>query len=395
MSLISKLQHKLYQPVDIAFLVYFRIAGGILIAIELSLFLPRVERFMQTDMYFSYLFFSWVQPWSVTGLYVLMLTIILLALMVGMGFYYRITTILFFLAQLLFFLMDKAVYQNHTYLYLLVSFLLIFLPAHRAFSLDVCRRPSLLLSQVSTWVWYLLMFQISVVYMYAGIAKLYGDWLDGRPMVIWMFHKSDHPIIGPLLGTFPWFALMMTFLFFPPSWPRNLLNGVLPAKPTSTVVINRSSWVIPLLSAYVLIQLFLPLRHWLYPIDTAWTDEGSQFAWQMMLRIKGGQLDYQIRDQQQQLVALDQGKRLTSFQRSIMQGDPGMMLQYAHHLANCYQDALGQPVQVYLNTQNSLNGWEFQQMVDPTVDLAQQKRTLGHYSWIMPWKPVSPLATTQ
>ena len=322
---------------------------------------------------------------------------------------------------------------------------MIFLPAHRAFSLDVRRKPSLLLSQVPAWVWYVLLFQISVVYVYAGIAKLYSDWLDGRPMIIWMFHKADYPIIGPLLDsswfphlasyvgvmvdltviplmifrktrvygfvmaavfhlcnvvlfgldTFPWFALMMTSLFFSPSWPRKLLGRGLSVRSAGADTIHRSRWVVPLLSAYVLVQLLLPLRHWLYPLNTAWTDEGAQFSWRMMIRNKAGDLVYLIQDQKGQLIATDHGEHLTYFQHFTMQGDPDMMLQYAHYLADRYQDSLGQSVQVYLDAQISLNGWEFQPMVDPTVDLAQQKRILDHYSWIMPWKPVSPLAATQ
>lgn len=443
-NLAGNVRQALFRPVDIAFLVYFRIATGVLLMLEFSFYLAKLKEFGRTDVHFSYLFFEWIKPWSTGGIHLHMLLIVVLALLLATGLYYRIVTVLLFLAQLVLFLMEKSVYQSHHYLYALVVFLLIFLPAHRAGSLDAYRRPAIRLGQVPAWGWYLLLFQISVVYGYAGLAKLYGDWLDGRPMVIWMYHKADHPLAGPLLGsewfpyvasyaalvidltvvplllfrrtrpygfgmallfhlsnavifgvaTFPWFALVMTSLFFSPSWPRKLLGKLLPAPRVNAGMPARSPWVLPLLGTYVLVQLLLPLRHWLYPLDTAWTDEGDHFAWRMFIRNKDGLVVFLIKDGQDRLIATDEGKHLNYYQNYMLKGDPDMILQYAHYLADSYQKRAGQPVQVYVDAQISLNGWQYQPMVDPGVDLAREKRTLGHYGWILPWKPVSPLATT-
>ncbi|MBD0257162.1 MAG: HTTM domain-containing protein [Cytophagales bacterium] len=444
MDLVRTIKQTLFRPVDIAFLVYFRIATGVLIMLEFSFYLMKLKEFGRTDVYFSYLFFEWIRPWPLEGLYLHILLIAVLGFSLAVGFYYRITTILLFLAQVTLFLMEKSVYQSHHYLYWLVSFLLIFLPAHRAFSYDASRNPSIRLGQAAAWVWYLLLFQISVVYVYAGVAKLYSDWITGRPMVIWMYYKANYPIIGPLLGaewfpyvasiaalvvdltvvplmlftrtraygfvmallfhlanvavfglgTFPWFAIVMTSLFFSPSWPRKLFGKSLPALQVSTGAIRRSRWALPLLSMYVLVQLMLPLRHRLYPLSTAWTDEGDHFSWRMLIRDKAGNLVYLIKDQDDRLIATDQGERLNYYQNYILKGDPDMILQYAHYLAEQYQDSLKRKVKIYVESEISLNGWRNQPMVDPTVDLAQEKRTLGHYKWILPWKPVSPLMST-
>ena len=62
---------------------------------------------------------------------------------------------------------------------------------------------------------------------------------------------------------------MMTSLFFGPAWPRRVLGRWLPEQVTHFKSYRPSRWAVPLLSLYVVIQLLLPLRHWLYPLDTA------------------------------------------------------------------------------------------------------------------------------
>src|ERR1044071_9007933 len=44
-----------------------------------------------------------------------------------------------------------------------------------------------------------------------------------------------------------------------------------------------------LLAAYLVVQLLFPLRHYLYPGDVNWTEEGHNFAWHMKLRTKVGE----------------------------------------------------------------------------------------------------------
>ncbi len=48
------------------------------------------------------------------------------------GFLYRISAILFFLAFTYVFLLSESRYLNHFYLVVLISFIMIFVPAHRS-----------------------------------------------------------------------------------------------------------------------------------------------------------------------------------------------------------------------------------------------------------------------
>src|SRR5258707_5572799 len=108
-------------------------------------------------------------------MYVHFAALAVLAVCIAVGFHYRISTILFFLGFTYVFLLDESRWLNHFYLVSLVSFLLIFVPAHRAFSLDARRRPHIRSSTVPTWSLWLLRAQIAIVYLYGALAKLNGD----------------------------------------------------------------------------------------------------------------------------------------------------------------------------------------------------------------------------
>ncbi|MEO7678402.1 MAG: HTTM domain-containing protein, partial [Verrucomicrobiota bacterium] len=84
-------------------------------------------------------------------------------------FFYRICITLFFLGFTYVELLDQTAYLNHYYLVSLLSALMIFLPAHRAWSFDAWRKPALRLDFVPAWALNLLRFQIAVVYIFSGL----------------------------------------------------------------------------------------------------------------------------------------------------------------------------------------------------------------------------------
>ena len=184
------------------------------------------------------------------------------------------------------------------------------------------------------------MGQISIVYSYGGLAKLNSDWLQGEPMRIWLGPRTDFPIFGPLfgeewvvylfcyggllfdlfvvplllwrktrlyaigaaalfhmmnaylfhIGIFPWFMLAATLLFLPPGWlrPSNWHGG---GRKERTQVKHKGheaiSWrdleprqraTFVLLGVYLMLQLVLPFRHFMYPGNVSWTEEGHVFS---------------------------------------------------------------------------------------------------------------------
>lgn len=74
-------------------------------------------------------------------MYVHFLALGILAVFVALGLWYRTSAALFFLGFTYVFLLDHTNYLNHFYLISLVSFAMIWVPAHRAASLDSLRRP--------------------------------------------------------------------------------------------------------------------------------------------------------------------------------------------------------------------------------------------------------------
>ncbi|MGI8596941.1 MAG: HTTM domain-containing protein [Thermoleophilaceae bacterium] len=270
---------RLFAPVDNASLVAFRVAVGALLFWETLRYVHYgwiTEYWVEPTFFFTFQGFDWVTPWPGSGMYLHFMALGSLALCVASGFFYRITAALFTIGFAYVFLLDKANYLNHFYLIVILSFLLVVVPAHRRFSLDVFLRPGLRSTTAPTWALWLLRAQVGLVYAFGGIAKLNGDWLAGRPMDTWLAEHSGAPIVGPLLdqpwsglvfsygglafdllvvpallwrrtrpyalgaaiafhlantqlfsiGVFPWFMIAATTLFLDPDWPVRALAAV-------------------------------------------------------------------------------------------------------------------------------------------------------------------------
>jgi vitamin K-dependent gamma-carboxylase len=457
---------RLFEPVDIASLVFFRIAFGVVIIYEVWLQFSRgwiKLDYIDPDYHFSYYGFGWVQQWPGNGMYFHFLALGVMGACIALGLWYRIATVLFFLGFTYVFLLDQALYLNHFYLLVLVSFLMIFVPAHRSFSLDALLRAGIRSETVPAWALWILAAQMGIVYFYGGLAKLNGDWLRGEPMRRWLAGDTDFPVIGPLfteewmvflfsyggllfdllivpfllwrrtryaafafalvfhltnaqlfdIGIFPWFAIAATTLFLPPSWPRQFagsLRGLwrnsrrpasesedrepreedAPAAPTRLGV--RQWIVVSLLGAFLAVQLLVPLRHFLYPGNVNWTQEGHRFSWHMMLRTTKGVATFHATDPESgRTWTIDPLDQLSVRQTIHVVMYPDMALQFSHGLADSFRAEGYEQIEVRANVVASLNGRESQHLIDPTVDLAAQPRTLAPSTWILPLeKPLPP-----
>lgn len=158
------------------------------------------DLYIRPDYFFTFLGFDWVTPLGGTGMYVLFSIMGIAALGIMLGFYYRIAIVMFFLTFTYVELIDKTNYLNHYYFVSIISFLLMFVPAHRYFSLDILRKPNLKALKVPAWMINIFKLQLGIVYFYAGAAKLNPDWLfNAMPMKIWLPANAHLPIIGWLL----------------------------------------------------------------------------------------------------------------------------------------------------------------------------------------------------
>ena len=197
----QSLRDHLSQLEDASALAVFRIGFGLIMCYDMIRYGWRLnieQMYLRTDFQFKYFGFEWVSILPGDGIYWHLSILAVLALMVATGLFYRWATILFTLGFGWFFLIDRAQYLNHFYMVWLFSALLCVIPAHRLWSLDVRWRrvpPSHLSPRWSRW---LLLAQLEIVLIYAGIVKINPDWLNLAPLEQWLLKREDLWLVGEL-----------------------------------------------------------------------------------------------------------------------------------------------------------------------------------------------------
>jgi vitamin K-dependent gamma-carboxylase len=98
-GLLASMGRALFAPVDIAALVYFRIAFGLVMFWEVWRYFDHgwIGRYwIEPVMHFTYYGFDWVRPWPGNGMYLHFVGLGLLAIGITLGCWYRVCTVLFF-----------------------------------------------------------------------------------------------------------------------------------------------------------------------------------------------------------------------------------------------------------------------------------------------------------
>lgn len=454
MMIPEAIKKHITSRVSIAPLAVFRFLFGFIMLVSIIRFAANgwiYELYVKPEYFFTFYGFDWITPLGETGMYLLFLGMGLAALSIMLGYYYRIGIVLFFLAFTYVELIDKTNYLNHYYFVSIVSFLLIWVPANRSFSLDVLRKPSLHRKYVPTWMINIFKLQVGIVYFYAGAAKLNPDWLlNAMPMQIWLPANADLLIIGPLLeytstayifswsgalydltiaffllwkptrifayvtviifhlmtfaffqiGMFPFIMILCTLIFFSADFHKKVIAAVtglrsyLPfnlSKPASAnsntefQLRKSSSGIISgILIAHFILQLLLPLRFALYPGNLFWTEQGYRFSWRVMLMEKAGHTAFQVTNlKNDRKWQVQNYKHLTPNQEKMMATQPDMILQFAHHLEDEYRKQELDEIKITAESYVTLNGRRSQLMIDPEIDLTEQKRGFAHKSWIL------------
>jgi hypothetical protein len=178
--------------------------------------------YVTPEFHFTYMGFDWVQPFGEVGMHLLFIVLALSSLLIALGLFYRVASVVFFIAFTYVELIDVTTYLNHYYFISLVAFLLIWLPAHRFCSLDTVINPQRKRLQVPAWTIWIIRFQLAAVYIFAGLAKLNADWLlHAEPMRTWLPSQSHLPVVGKYMYEewvaylFSWFgALYDLFIVF-------------------------------------------------------------------------------------------------------------------------------------------------------------------------------------
>lgn len=181
---------RMYSPVDGSSIAVFRIGFGTVLLWEVWRYFHNqwIESYYTgKSLYFTYPYFSWVHPWPTLQLMEWhFLFLGLCSALVAIGLFYRIASVGLFFAFSYIFLLEQAHYLNHFYFVILVAFSMMFIPAHRTWSLDAYFWPHPRTKNIELWSIWLIRLQFGITYFYGGLAKFNIDWLRGYPLTDWI-----------------------------------------------------------------------------------------------------------------------------------------------------------------------------------------------------------------
>lgn len=441
--------NSLYKSSHIAPLVSFRIILGAILFLGLIRFAWMGwidELYIQPNYFFGYYGLEWIKPLPGMGMYLVFGIMALSFLGIAFGFYYRLSSISAFVLFTYVELIDKSNYLNHYYAVSIFLFLLIFIPAHRYFSIDAWRKPEISTSTTPQWTIGILKFQILIIYFFAGLAKINADWLlEAMPLKIWLPSKSDIAIFGPLLseewlaylfswfgmiydlsipflllykktrkiafafvlifhlstwilfpiGMFPFIMIGISTLFFSIEYHQRfihffqkLLNPLVKIKPIipqNSFPLKGQKTKLAILGLFFMIQLILPLRYLSYAGDLFWTEQGYRFSWRVMLMEKAGYVIFHVKDPETgRKWEVNNYDFLCKNQEKMMSTQADMILQFAHHLDEHYQSQGIKNPEIRAEAYVSLNGSISQLYLDPKVDLTEVQESFSQKDWILP-----------
>ena len=430
-------------------LAVFRIFFGLMMFISIIRFWSKgwiKTLYLEPKFHFSYYGFDWIKPLG-EFTYILFIICGFSALFVSIGYKYRFSIITFFLSFTYIELMDKTTYLNHYYFISILSFLMIFLPADKFFSVDNLTRKNYF-EKIPNWTIDSIKILVSIVYIYAGLAKINSDWLlKAMPLKIWLPSKYDIPLIGDFLlqqewvhylmswsgmiydlsipflllykktrvfafilviifhlftavlfpiGMFPYIMIVASLIFFDSKFHNKIIHLIKliisPLKKYNIEKVDKfksvnSKLITSIVIIFLIIQIIFPLRFVLYPGNLFWNEKGYRFSWRVMLMEKMGYTTFKIVDGvSNKYFYVDNKDFLTPFQEKQMSFQPDFIIEYAHFLGNHFTLQGHKNIEVYADSFVALNGRRSKRFIDPNINLMEEKRSLKHYSWIIPFK---------
>lgn len=439
----------LFHRIDNSQIIAFRIFFGLLMVAECwgAIALGWVkETFVEPTFTFTFIGFEWTNFLLGQPMYYIFGFLGLMGLLICLGAFYRVTTILFALGWSLVYFMQKEHYNNHYYLVMLIAWFMVFIPANRYKAVDVWLWPQIRSNYTYYWTRLLFILQLLIVYTYAALAKLYPGWMNGDflmaryvgvgrwadkniqweplthylqsrefaqlfswlgfgfdlliiPLLLWkktrviaffsalFFHLFNSITLH--IGIFPYFALALAVFCFPPETIRKIFfpkkTTFLPGSNELGPIHKNQTIFTLVFFLYISWQIYLPLRHWHIPGDVLWTEEGHRLSWRMMLRTKSATTHFYVVDKaigKREHVNLT--KYLTHLQRNRVTGKPDMIWQFAQYLKKEYAKQ-GKEIEVYANARISINNGPYFEYIDEKTDLANTKwKYFGHQTWILP-----------
>ncbi len=418
--MLERIINHLSKPTDGRVLGLFRIIFGLFMCYEMVDYL-RIglvrNMFVQPLVNFRYYGFEWLPELPESGLTAVVCGLLGMAVLMTVGIWFRWACRLFALGYLYIFLLEKSLYNNHIYLFILLAFLLSFTHADDYLSLKR-RKMSV---EVPRWEPFILQLQLVIVYTYAAIVKFKYDWLFRQqptraiaggisndhwmaplvkneafvlfmtyggvlidllaPILLWykpvrrvgvpffaVFHLTNAQLFGDI-GIFPFVMLAGLLLFFDVNelpWLTRIGQRTeqLPAPKWGKPV----RWV---LMGYFIFQLFFPLRGFLLPNGMDWTTIGNRFAWRVKAdNRKLEEVRFELLGQNPGEVApVEVGTFVNTHQLAHVATDPRSIKALAECIARTARERGYRVSGVRASIRLSYNGKPVQYFIEPAANL--------------------------
>ena len=399
------------------------------------------DGFIAPRIHFPYELFPFLAPLPEPMMNAMLVIMMLCSVLITLGLLFRPACWVLGLFHFYFLMLDKSIFNNHIYLFVLLAFLLSVTHADHFLSLKR-KAKDVKIFRVQRWEVFILQLQFAIVYFYGGLVKLSPDWIfrmqpmkgmvaqfpDSHwmapvlkndfmvpfltygglvfdlaiPFLLWnkrsrkwalipliLFHLPNSQIFNDI-GVFPFAMILATLLFFNTE-EIPLLKGLLKKerllKITAPVLLEWPIWVRRVVVSYVIFQLLFPFRGLFLPNPMDWTSVANRFAWRMKVHSKDiEQFQFFIqegKDGEKQPIPANQ--LINPMQFMAVAHDARAAAQMARQIAVMgRQRGMKDPV-VKANIKVIWNGRPPAYTVNPDVDLSKVSYSpFKRMEWVMP-----------
>lgn len=433
----------LSQPIRSEKISLFRLLFGMVLLVQ-TIYFYSID-FIKNDVidpviHFPYFGFSFIEVFSPEIMQMFLVLMLLSSLAFIVGYRVKLFSWFYLLAFTYLFLLDKGYYNNHYYLIILL--LLLFCFVQSDLRLSISKGSRMVNYRWEEWIF---LFQFSLVFVYAGLNKINVYWLFNHepihhiliakeslsnmgfwsadlleytlvwggilfdlfivPLLLWKKTRTIATILFLLfngmntllfynigeIGVFPLLMLSSLVLFYPSATILSFLKRFFSYnyKSSNNVEgIRLKPLTKTLISAYVIVQILIPLRHHLYEGNVDYTGEGQRFSWRMKSVYKEFKIRFLLKDEEKGIEAmLDPRTVLTIKQYTNLGYYPELILPVADNLRYAAIEKGVLDPKIFVDYKVAFNGLASQYIVDPNTELSRLKYSpIRHSSWILPLK---------
>jgi hypothetical protein len=440
MNWSPKLRTYLSEPIPGHVLGLFRIIFGCFMVYEM---IDYIQIDLVKNVYvlpkIQLEYFEFLKPLPEPVLDGMLYTMLACAALIALGVLFRPACFVFAVLYAYFFFLDKCIFNNHLYLFILLAFVLGFTHADRFLSLpNLWRKPAAADLMVQRWEIFIFQLHFAIVYFYGGLAKLNPDWLihfqpvkrmievypDSGLLAGWLklgfqpvlaayggllfdlavpflllwrrtrlwtllpvfyFHVANALTFDDI-GIFPFIMIASTAIFFDIS-ELPVLRSLAKAKHKNTELFESPGWTKRILVAYIVFQLLFPFRGLFLPNPVNWTMIANRFAWRMKCQSREiTEMVFTIQDGPTgQKMPVDIKTFINTMQINVVSHDVAAVASVARGLARIGKtQGMTDPL-VYASIKVKWNGRPPANTVNPEVELSKLRvNPFEKLDWVMP-----------